>query len=305
APDYLDRRLRVGYDPAQVNASGIVAAIEAAGFSAQLGGERPAAESTGETQAPSRIPISPIVAAGGAVLAAAVALRFAIGETNLVVAGLLIASTIISGTRVAAAAWRAVRLHSLDMNALMTIAATGAIAIGDYFEAATAMFLFAVSLWLERLSLARAQRAIRSLMALTPNVARRLLARGAENEQVEEVDPAALAIGDYVLVRPGERIAADGVVRSGESAVNQAPITGESLPVEKRAESGVFAGTLNGEGSLVVEVTRVAGDTMLSHIARLIDEARAARSPTERFVDAFARRYTPAVILVAALTMLV
>jgi Cd2+/Zn2+-exporting ATPase len=154
------------------------------------------------------------------------------------------------------------------------------------------------------LSLARAQHAIRSLVELAPNVAHRLLERGTATESVADVNPAELLVGDNVLVRPGERIPADGDVLAGESVVNQAPITGESVPVEKRSGERVFAGTLNGEGSLVLTVTRAANDSTLAHIARLVNEARASRSPTERFVDVFARRYTPVVIGLALAMMI-
>jgi Cd2+/Zn2+-exporting ATPase len=230
---------------------------------------------------------------------AALMAKYAFSAPVPVVVAITIASAVISGIPVAKTAWRAVRLKALDMNVLMTIAAAGAIAIGDSFEAATAMFLFTVSLWLERLSLGRAQRAIRSLLEVAPNVAHRLISRGMANESVVDVHPDDLAVGEEVLVRPGERIPTDGEVLSGESAVNQAPITGESLPVQKMSGDQVFAGTLNGEGSLVVRTTSSAGATTLAHIARLVDEARASRSPTERFIDAFARRYTPAVIAIA------
>ncbi len=301
SPDYLGRNLRVEFDPNHTTATTIVDTITAAGFSAQVA----APGNTTASEIGAQVPINATMAIGGALLLAAAALRFIQSETTWIVIALAIASAIVSGMKVAAAAWRAVRLQALDMNVLMTIAAAGAIAIGDYFEAATAMFLFAVSLWLERLSLARAQRAIRSLVALTPTVAHRLLNQATVENRIEDVDPVALAIGEQILIRPGERIPTDGEVLAGESAVNQAPITGESMPVEKRKGDPVFAGSLNGEGSLTVSVLRTAGDTTLAHIARLVDEARAARSPTERFVDAFARRYTPAIIVLAIGTMLI
>ncbi len=189
------------------------------------------------------------------------------------------------------------------MNVLMTVAATGAIAIGDYFEAAAAMFLFAISLWLERLSLGRAQRAIRSLVELAPSVAHRISQQATGPETFVDVNPAELAIDDRVLIRPGERIAADGEVLSGESMVNQAPITGESMPVHKQQGDRVFAGTLNGEGSLVLKVTRTAAESTLANISRLVSQARAKRSPTERFIDVFSRRYTPVVIALAVTIM--
>jgi Cd2+/Zn2+-exporting ATPase len=303
APDYLARNLHVEFDPAQIDAASIVRVVEAAGFPAQIA--LPVAgsqSSTSEEKNVGRAPRSMI--GGGLLLLAAAIVRIAAGATVWPVVALAVAATILAGIPVAAAAWRAVRLRGLDMNVLMTVAATGAIAIGDVFEAGTAMFLFAVSLWLERLSLARAQHAIRSLVELAPSVAHRLVQQGTATESVNDVNPAELLVGDHVLVRPGERIAADGEVVNGESSVNQAPITGESVPVEKQLGDRVFAGTLNGEGSLVLAVTRTAEDSTLAHIARLVNEARASRSPTERFVDTFARRYTPVVIGLALAVMI-
>ncbi|MCC7084741.1 MAG: cation-translocating P-type ATPase [Pirellulales bacterium] len=301
-PDYLGRNLRIEFDPNRTTAGRIVQTIQAAGFPAQI--------ALSVTSAPppvavdASISIAKTVVVGGILLLAAATARFIQGETTWLVIALAIASAVVSGTRVAAAAWRAVKLKMFDMNVLMMVAATGAVAIGDVFEAATAMFLFAISLWLERLSLARAHRAIRSLVELSPSLTHRLLNDGSSAEQVEDVTPADLAIGESILIRPGERIPIDGDVASGESSVNQATITGESVPVEKRSGDRVFAGTLNGEGSLVVSVRRISSDTTLSHIARLVEEARASRSPTERFVDAFARRYTPAVIALAVTAMI-
>ncbi|HEY2761636.1 MAG TPA: heavy metal translocating P-type ATPase, partial [Pirellulales bacterium] len=302
-PDYLSRQLHVEFDPAQTDAASIVQIVSAAGFPAQIA--LPVSEMQPSAAADENVARPPrsMIAAGLLLLAAAV-VRLIVGATIWPIAALAIAATIVAGVSVATAAWRAIRLRGLDMNVLMTVAAAGAIGIGDYFEAATAMFLFAVSLWLERLSLARAQRAIRSMLELTPNVAHRLSQLGASAEGEIDINQSELQIGDRVLVRPGERIPADGQVHSGESAVNQAPITGESTPVEKQPGDRIFAGTLNGEGSLVFTVTRAASDSTLAHIGRLVNAARASRSPTERFVDVFARRYTPTVIALALALMI-
>jgi Zn2+/Cd2+-exporting ATPase len=304
APDYLARNLHVEFDPAQTDPTAIVQVVQAAGFPAQIA--LPVADAASSIAPRSSSLWPPRSVMGSALfLLAATIIRLICGTTNWPVAALAIAATIVAGTSVASAAWRALRLRGLDMNVLMTVAAAGAIGIGDYFEAATAMFLFAISIWLERLSLTRAQNAIRSLVELSPSVAHRLSESSSTAENVTDVNPAELKAGDQVLVRPGERIPADGEIISGQSAVNQAPITGESLPIEKSPGERVFAGTLNGEGSLTVSVSRAAGDSMLAHIARLVNEARASRSPTERFVDQFARRYTPAVIVVALAIMIV
>lgn len=305
SPDYLARSLRVVFDPAQTNAAAIVQSIQQAGFSAEERAHSSKVDLPPSAAASAGHPLPRTTLAGGLLLIAATVAWLIAGAVARPVAVLAIAAAAVSGIHVASAAWRALRLRALDMNVLMTLAATGAIVIGDVFEAATAMFLFAISLWLERVSLARAESAVRSLVELAPNVAHRLLERGTTTESVVDVNPAELTIGEQILVRPGERIPADGEVLSGQSAVNQAPITGESLPVEKQSGDKIFAGTLNGEGSLVLAVMHTANDTTLAHIARLIDEARAARSPTQRFIDDFARLYTPAVIALALALMIV
>ncbi|HEY2826654.1 MAG TPA: cation transporter, partial [Pirellulales bacterium] len=207
APDYLSRQLHVEFDPAQTDAASIVQIVSAAGFPAQIA--LPVSEMQPSAAADENVARPPrsMIAAGLLLLAAAV-VRLIVGATIWPIAALAIAATIVAGVSVATAAWRAIRLRGLDMNVLMTVAAAGAIGIGDYFEAATAMFLFAVSLWLERLSLARAQRAIRSMLELTPNVAHRLSQLGASAEGEIDINQSELQIGDRVLVRPGERIPA-------------------------------------------------------------------------------------------------
>jgi len=291
-PDYLNRRLRVEFDAERLDAARVRLRIEEIGFSARLlAGEEAARR---ERPAPETASVRWSTVGGGVLLAAAAAVYGLTSASSAWSAALAIAATVTAGFSVARAAWRAVRLKTLDINALMTLAATGAIATGDYFEAATAMFLFGVSLWLESYSLMRARRAVRSLIELSPPTAHRF-----EQGQLRDVPAADLQPGDRVLVKPGERLPVDGRVESGASAVNQAPITGESVPVEKQPGDPVFAGTINGEGAIEVLVDRPAADSTLARIARLVDQAQQSRSPTERFVDRFARSYTPAVIALA------
>ncbi|WP_346425839.1 heavy metal translocating P-type ATPase [Methylocaldum sp. 14B] len=196
-------------------------------------------------------------------------------------------------------AWFALRRLRPDMNLLMTIAVIGAVGIGEWFEAATVSFLFAVSLLLESWSLGRARRAIAALMDLTPPTARVKRADGRE----EERPPEQVPVGAWFVVKPGERIPLDGRVTRGTSEVNQAPITGESVPVPKEPGSEVFAGTVNGNGALEIECTKPAGDTTLAHIIRLVAAAQSRRSPSEQWVDRFARIYTPAVMTLAVLVL--
>ena len=177
----------------------------------------------------------------------------------------------------------------------MTIAAVGAIFVGEWAEGAVAMFLFSLGNTLEGYTMDRARNAIRSLMELSPR--RATLIHG---DQEEEVPVDDLVVGDRILIRPGERIPMDGVVLTGSSAVNQAPITGESVPVEKGTGQEVYAGTVNGQGALTVRVTHLAADTTIARIIKMVEEAQAQKAPSQRFVDRFARVYTPAVIAVAA-----
>ena len=198
-------------------------------------------------------------------------------------------------------AWYAARSLRPDMNLLMFIAVAGAVAIGEWFEAAPVAFLFSLSLLLESWSVSRARRAIAALMDLAPSTARLLSEDGKETE----VPPEQVEVGQHVVVRPGERIPIDGRVIRGTSDVNQAPITGESVPVTKSIGAEVFAGTINGDGALVVECTRPAGDTTLARIVRLVADAQSRKAPSEKWVERFARYYTPAVMLLALLVLLV
>ncbi|MBW7835362.1 MAG: heavy metal translocating P-type ATPase [Sphingomonadales bacterium] len=198
-------------------------------------------------------------------------------------------------------AWYAARGLRPDMNLLMTIAVAGAIVIGEWFEAATVAFLFALSLTLESWSVGRARRAIAALVDLAPPMVRLLRADGSEADvPVAEIKP-----GDRFIVPAGERIGLDGRVVAGTSAINQAPITGESVPVEKAEGADVYAGTINGDGTLTVEATKAAEDTTLARIIRMVEETHARRAPSEQWVERFARVYTPAVMALALLVLLV
>ena len=212
-----------------------------------------------------------------------------------------LAAVIFGGRFVAVKAWYAARRLRPDMNLLMTVAVLGAMVIGEWFEAATVSFLFALSLVLESWSVGRARRAIAALLDLAPPTVRLLRPDGTEAEvPVAEVTP-----GDRFVVPAGSRIALDGRVTAGTSSVNQAPITGESVPVEKELGAEVFAGTINGDGTLTVEATKRAADTTLARIIRMVEEAHERRAPSEQWVERFARVYTPAVMLLALVVFLV
>lgn len=186
--------------------------------------------------------------------------------------------------------------RQFSINLLMSIAAVGAIILGEYLEGAFVIFLFAIGEALEGYTAERARRSIQGLVELKPATATRILGI------LEEVVPVeALQIGDTILVRPGEAIPMDGRVVSGSSSVNQAPITGESVPVHKSVDAEVFAGTFNAEGTLTVEITRLAEDNTLNRIIQLVEEAQSVRAPSQRVIDQFAMWYTPAVVALAAL----
>ncbi|MFH0907329.1 MAG: heavy metal translocating P-type ATPase [bacterium] len=194
----------------------------------------------------------------------------------------------------------ALRRLSLDMNVLMSVAVLGAAVLGEWSEAAAVVFLFALSELLESFSAARARRSIRSLMELAPEKAWL-----KDGEAFREVPVEQVRVGDQVEVKSGARVPLDGEVVAGVSTVNQAPITGESMPVEKKAGATVFAGTINGEGSLELRVTKAYADTTLARIIHLVEEAQSQKAPSQRFVDVFARYYTPAVMLLALLVWLI
>ena len=215
----------------------------------------------------------------------------AVGQTAYLLA------ILIAGAPVARQGFRTLRVsRQLDINILMTIAIIGALAIDKWLEGATVVVLFALGDALEGYSADRARRSIRSLMSLAPAEA---VVRGTDGER--RVPVAQIAVGDLVIVRPGERIPMDGNIVAGQSVVNQAPVTGESIPVDKSAGEDVFAGTINGAGVLDVRVTRLASDSTIARIIRMVEEAQEQKAPTQRFVESFAAWYTPGVVVVAAL----
>ncbi len=201
----------------------------------------------------------------------------------------------VSGTGTYRKGWIALRNFNLNINALMAIAVTGAVLIGQWPEAAMVMVLFTLAEMIEALSLDRARNAIRGLMEMTPDKANVLQPDGGW----KEMDAATIAVGMTARVSPGERIPLDGELTKGQSFVNQAPITGESMPVSKSIGDKVFAGTINETGSFEYRVTAAQTDSTLSRIIRAVEDAQGSRAPTQRFVDSFAKVYTPIVFLLA------
>ena len=235
--------------------------------------------------------------AGAAAIGAEVAAYATGNETSIAVGVLVIIAVLTGGLHTLKKGWIALKSFTLNINLLMTVAVIGAVLIGEWPEAAVVIWLFGLAEMIEAMSLDRARNAIRGLMALAPETATVLQADGSWLE----TSAHRVAVGATVRVKPGERLALDGAVVTGQSWVNQAPITGESMPVEKRRGDTVFAGTINERGVLEFRVSAAKGATMLDRIARAVQEAQSQRAPTQRFVDQFARVYTPLVFVIALL----
>ncbi|NYI00786.1 heavy metal translocating P-type ATPase [Cupriavidus plantarum] len=242
----------------------------------------------------------PLALAAATALGAEVAEWFGIA-TPWLPAALALATIAISGLGVYRKGWIALRNGNLNINALMSIAVTGAAAIGQWPEAAMVMVLFAIAERIEAASLDRARNAIRGLMAMTPEQAVVLQADGTW----QPVAARDVPVGARVRLRPGERVALDGRVVRGQSAFDQAPITGESVPVDKTIGDPLFAGAINQSGEVEYDVTAPASDSTLARIIHAVEAAQGSRAPTQRFVDRFARIYTPAVFAIAVLVAIV
>lgn len=237
-----------------------------------------------------------ITASGILALAAEVIAFTTHTETSLSIIILAIASMLIGGRQTFLKGLRAIRHFNLNMNFLMSIAIIGAIGIGEWPEAAMVTFLFALAELIEVYSLDKARLAIRGLMEIVPETAT------VQEGETWRVKPVSEIIVDSIIwVKPGERIPLDGLVTKGQSSVNQAPITGESMPVKKKKGDPVFAGTLNERGSFEFRVTVNPGNTLLSKIIRVVQQAQSERAPAERFVDQFSKYYTPSMVILAVL----
>ncbi len=197
-------------------------------------------------------------------------------------------------------ALRSLRRKTVDMNVLMLIAVTGAIALGSFDEAAMVIFLDALGDWLEDASMRRNRESIRELMTLSPETAR--VRRG---DEVVELPLSEVVVGDVAIIRPGDRIPLDGVVRRGAASVDEAPITGEPIPAYKDTGANLYAGSLSTDGMIEMEITALVADSTLMRIIHLVEEAQATRAPYETFVDRFAKYYTPAVVCIAILVAVI
>ncbi|QTS86182.1 heavy metal translocating P-type ATPase [Ectopseudomonas khazarica] len=285
----LQRVLTVSHDDGAL--AQVLPAIRGLGFTPQLEEDDAAQAAAAEPVKKSAWPL--LLAAVAATASEGV--HFATLGPDWLVALLAITAIGLCGLTTYKKGWIALKNRNLNINALMSIAVTGAVLIGQWPEAAMVMVLFTLAELIEARSLDRARNAIRGLMDLAPP---RATVRQADGSW-QEVDVQGIAVDALVRVRPGERISLDGEVVGGSSTVNQAPITGESLPVEKRVGDPLFAGTINEAGSLEFRVTAAARDTTLARIIHAVEEAQGSRAPTQRFVDQFSRIYTPAVFVFA------
>ena len=286
--DLIGQKLHVKYDAARLTTSAMVDAVGQTGMRMWLEHEEPTTQGADVTWRWRTV-------LGCAALIGAATGAGAAGQP-LASAILLITATVLGAVFPARRAVTALRTRSLDINVLMVIAVAGALVLGEWLEAASVVFLFAVAQWLEVRTMERARQAIRALIDLAPRDA---LVRRTGNEQRVAVEQ--IAVGDILIVKPGEKMPLDGVIVDGRSDVNEAPLTGESLPVDKAAGDEVYAGTIIGRGTLDVRVTRLVRDTRLARIIHLVETAQASRAPVQTFVDRFAQRYTPAVIVAAVL----
>ncbi len=292
--DLMGQRLHVKYDAARLTAPAITAAVADAGMRAWLEDEAPVL--TGP--AGNRTRRALLTMCGGLF---AIGLAAEAAQVPSPIAPLLYAGAVLLGLPpTARKAWQAIRLRLLDINVLMVAAVSGAVALGQWSEAAAVAFLFAAAQALEVRTLERARQAVGALMDLAPSTVLLREAVGDRLVSVGSVQPGAL-----ILIRPGERVPLDGDVVSGHSAVNQAPVTGESRPVEKAPGDPVFAGSLNGQGALDIRVTRRGSDSTLARILHLVEVAQAQRAPAQTFVERFARVYTPVVLGLAAVIAVV
>lgn len=308
---FASERLQVTFNPQLTSEADIIGRVAALGYTVTLDNKSnaPAAATLSPDNSPENLPpriVNPVgwqfwlkTRRGQIVLLSSVGLLLgAIAERLLFLPiaaqGFYAISLVVALTPIVRAAWIALKLRRADMNLLMTLAAIGAAVLGQWFQGALVIVLFALGTTLQTFALSRTRNAIRELMDLTP--ARATVQR---NSQEVAVPVEAIQMGEVLTIRPGQRIALDGVVRFGESAIDQSPITGESLPEHKAVGDAVFAGTLNQTGFLEVEVTHTAQDTTVVRIIHLVEEAQESRAPIQQWVDRFSAIYTPIVLTLA------
>ncbi|MEM7736331.1 MAG: cation-translocating P-type ATPase [Deinococcota bacterium] len=311
--NYATEKMRVTYDSAQVSSEQIMSEVKSLGY--QVNPQHASAQAFNDTSTPDDeaeregtrhtgkvfgVPLGLALSllSGAALLTGWLGESFFAFPFRLALAFYLIAY-VAGGYDASKHAVRAALKGRFDIDVLMVVAAVGAASLGEWPEGALLLFLFSLGHALEHYAMDRARGAIRALADLAPDTAR---VRREDGER--EISVSELRIGDTVIVRPGERLPADGEVLEGRSAVDQAPITGESVPVEKVAGDGVFAGTINGDGSLIFKTTKAAEDSTLARVVDMVEQAQTAKAPSHRFTDRFQRVFTP-IILVTTVLLIV
>ncbi|HEY4688720.1 MAG TPA: cation-translocating P-type ATPase [Anaerolineae bacterium] len=289
------------YDPDALKPQQIVDAVNATGYTADVRDAANQPTSQPANQPNRLLSLIPVVFLAGLSLLALVELA---GEgldgLSLIPWPLTLAAAAVGSWPIVRKAIGALRQKQITADLLMSIAVLAALALGEFVAAMLIVFFMRVAYTIESFTTAQARHAIKSLVRLTPDVAR------VQRDGVEvEIPTRDLRVGDTLIVRPGERIAADGAVIDGHSAVDQAAITGESIPVEKQGGDTVFAGTLNQRGALTVNVTRVGSETTLGRIARAVEEAEASKAPVQKFADRYSAIFLPVLLIVAAITTIV
>lgn len=284
--DIVGRKMVATYEPQKIDSETIISLVRSTGMSAIMDGEEDSSITFWKKN-------------GRLLLTLWSGLFIVLGA--LLSQKLFYYGAILSGGFfIAPKAWQGLKRFSFDMNVLMVIAVLGAIAIDQTYEGAMVTFLFSVALLLESWSVEKARKAIGALLDLSPK-----LARVMEGENLIEKNVEDILIGERLLVRPGEKIPLDGEVAKGNSSVNQAPITGESMPIQKSEGDPLFAGTINEDGALEILVTKTANDTTIARIIQMVQDARTRRAKSEKWVDRFSRIYTPIMMLFALLVAVI
>lgn len=290
--NYATSVLTVEWEPALTSLNAVENKVRDFGYDTEHGGMPLAPSSKARARRNLRLLLT---AASGILLAPALVIHF-FGDPSAAVP-LLLASAIIGGILTARSGFLSLRSLSLDTNLLVTVAALGAIALGEYAEAAAVVFLFSLGSLLEAYTVEKTRRSISSLVDAFPKSA-----HVKKDGIIDDIDLDRVEVGDIVVLKPGEKIPVDGTVTSGTSAVNEAPITGESVPRDKGLGDAVYAGSINGRGALEVRTTNTSEDNTLARIVQAVEEAQAQKAPSQRFSEKFGRIYTPCVIALAIAT---
>ena len=302
--DVLNAKMTVSYAPEVVTPESLIEAVNRTGLKAELYEDARTNQKQGTPW--DRWNRTVMTSASGVTLAlgflahsSSVGIASALGESAqpipLLARILYLVSTVTGAWFVFPKAWGALKRLRPDMNFLMTVAVIGALSIGEWFEAATVAFLFAVSLALESWSVSRARRAVAALMELSPTEARVI---GKDGNEVQ-VAASEVQVGTRIIIKPGEKIPLDSKIVAGYTTIDQAPITGESMPVDKKVGDEIFAGTINQDGAIEAETVKPASQSTLSQIVKMVEEAQSKRSESEQWVERFARYYTPSVMVLA------